>query len=543
MGGREMSLAFTRQQPESRAASAARPPARACPPPGVFADAMAAVSPATRPIDLPLAGKVEAFRAGLCRSSPEFAALDAVYPESHLALRRFGLAEWERGRVAEAVEAFVAALSLVPGNAALWRDLAFAFQATDRPGEALTAIRRALGLAPGEAGSWLMCANLLNQQGDQAGAEAAFGEAIARDAALADAHLALGLLLFGQRRYAEAALRLRATLALVPDHAMAALCLGQSLYVGGEFAAAAEAFARAARLTVLPDPARCNFARAQAFTVLLEGRIDQALADHAALAGPAGEDEDSLLYAAFSMLSAYGHANAAIAVGRYRLARQPDDPVQAYLLDAICGRPLTAAPISYLERHFDAFATTFDEKLVTILHYRVPQQLAALAARHRHRCPEVLDLGCGTGLGAAPLSALAGQLTGIDIAEGMLVEAAKRGLYADLVKAEAVAFLAAAPGRFDLVFAADTLIYMGDLVPVFAAVAGALRPGGLFCFSIETSDGRDFALMPSGRFAHAPVYVLALAAADFVVLDDIAQDLRLEARAPARGRLVVLERR
>ena len=543
MGVRDMSLAFTREQPETRAGATVRTPAPACPPPGVFADAMVAGAPATRPIDLPVAGKVEAYRAGLRRSSPEFTALDAVYPEPHLALRRFGLAEWERGRVAEAVEAFVAALSLAPGDAALWRDLAFAFQATARPGEALTAIRRALGLAPGEAGSWLMCANLLNQEGDQAGAEAAFGEAIARNDALADAHLALGLLLFGQRRYAEAALSLRATLALVPDHAMAALCLGQSLYVGGDFAAAAEAFAQASRLTVLPDPARCNFARAHAFTVLLEGRIDHALADHAAIAGPAGEDGDSLLYAAFSMLSAYGHADAAIAVGRYRLARQPGDPVQAYLLDALCGRPLTATPTSYLERHFDAFAPTFDEKLVTVLHYRVPQQLAALAARHRHRCPEVLDLGCGTGLGAAPLSALAGRLTGVDIAEGMLAEAAKRGLYADLVKAEAVAFMAAAPGRFDLVFAADTLVYMGDLVPVFAAVAGALRPCGLFCFSIETSDGRDFALMPSGRFAHAPASVLALAAADFVVLDDIAQDLRLEARSPARGRLVVLERR
>ena len=538
-----MSLAFTRQQPETRAGSAARPPAPACPPPGVFADAMVAGAPPTRPIDLPLTGKVEAFRAGLRRSSPDFAALDAAYPEPHLALRRFGLLEWERGRVAAAVEAFTAALSLAPGDAPLWRDLAFALQATDRPGEALTAIRRALGLAPGEAGSWLMCANLLEQQEDHAGAEAAFREAIARDAALADAHLALGLLLFGQRRYAEAALSLRATLALVPGHAMAALCLGQSLYVGGAFAAAAEAFALAEALTELPGPARRNFARSRAFTTMLAGRIADALAAHPGLAGPAGEDEDSLLYAAFSMLSAYGHAEAAIAVGRHRLARQPDDPVQAYLLDALCGQPLTATPTSYLERHFDAFAPTFDEKLVTLLHYRVPQQLATLAARHRHRCPEVLDLGCGTGLGAAPLSALAGRLTGIDVAEGMLAEAAKRGLYADLVKAEAVAFLAAAPGRFDLVFAADMLVYLGDLVPVFSAVAGALRPGGLFCFSIETSDGRDFALLPSGRFAHAPAHVLALAAADFVVLDDIAQDLRLEGQVPARGRLLVLERR
>ena len=536
-----MSLAFERQLREARPGPAVPMPAG--PPPGAFADAAAAVMPATRPIDLPRAGQVDGLRARFRQASPLYAALDAADPEPCRALRRFGLHEWEAGRTETAAEAFAAALSLSPGDAALWRDLAFAFQALGRAGEALTAVRRALVLAPDAAGSWLMCANLLDQAGDQAGAEAAFREALARDAALSDAHLALGLLLFGRRRYAEAAQCLAATLALVPGHAMAALCLGQALYLGGDFPGAAEAFALAGRLTALPAPAQRNFARARAFTVMLAGRIDEALAVHAARFGEDGEPASSLLYAAFSVFSAYGHVAAAIAVGRYRLAREPDDPVQAYLLDALCGRPLTAAPIGYLERHFDAFAPTFDEKLVTVLHYRVPQQLAALASRHRRRCPEVLDLGCGTGLGAEPLSALAGRLTGVDVAEGMLAEAAKRGLYADLVKAEAVAFLAGTAARYDLVFAADLLIYMGDLAPLFAAVAGALRPGGLFCLSIETAQGRDFALLPSGRFAHAPAHVMALAARDFATLEDMPQDLRLEGQAPARGRLVVLERR
>lgn len=536
-----MSLAFTTQPTD--APPAARAPTPPCPPPGVFADAMVPASPATRPIDLPQAGRVELLLAHLRRTAPDFAALESRYPEPRLALRRFGLGEWEAGRVAAAVEAFTAALSLSPGDAALWRDLAFAFQALGRAGEALTAIRRALGLAPEEAGSWLMCANLLNQQGDQAGAEAAFRRALARDAGLSDAHLALGLLLFGRRRFAEAAQCLAATLALVPGHAMAALCLGQARYLGGDFPGAAEAFARAGDLTALPETALRNFARARAFATMLSGGIDEALAAHAATCGAAGEDASSLLYAAFSVFSAYGHEAAAIAVGRRRLAIDPGDPVQAYLLDALCGRPLTAAPLGYLERHFDAFAPTFDEKLVTVLLYRVPQQLAALAARHRHRAAEILDLGCGTGLGAAPLSVLGGRLTGVDVADGMLAEAAKRGLYADLVKAEAVGYLAAAPARFDLVFAADLLIYIGDLAPLFAAAAQALRPGGLFCLSIETVEGRDFALLSSGRFAHAPAHVLALAARDFSLLDDIAQDLRLEGQTPARGRLMVLERR
>ena len=216
--------------------------------------------------------------------------------------------------------------------------------------------------------------------------------------------------------------------------------------------------------------------------------------------------------------------------------------MQSYLLDAVSGRAHAAAPISYLEHHFDAFAPTFDEKLVELLQYRVPQQLAALAARHRHLCRDIVDLGCGTGLAAAPLSGFAGRLTGVDIAGGMLAQAAKRGLYAELVKAEALAFLTDGPARFDLVFAADMLVYFGDLGPLFAAAAGALHPGGLFCISVETGAER-IALLPSGRFAHAPDYVLGLAAPDFTVLDDVGQDLRLEGRGPVSGRLMVFERR
>ena len=538
-----MSLAFTRQSPEVRPGAGSPTPAPNCPPPGVFADAIPSAPPATRPIDLPQAGKVALLRAELRRSSPTFAALEAADPEPCRALRRFGLLEWEAGRLAGAVEAFTAALSLSPGDADLWRDLAFAFQAVGHAGAALTAIRRALGLAPDEARSWLMCANLLAQGDDHDGAEAAFRQAILRDPALSDAHFALGLMLFERRRYAEAARHLADALALVPDHAMAALCLGQARYLGGDFAGAAEAFAVCGALMPLPDTARRNLARARAFTALLSGDVDAALAAHAAIAGADGEEADSLLYAAFSMLSAYGHTEAAIAVGRYRLARQPGDPVQAYLLDALCGCPLTAAPVSYLESHFDAFAPTFDEKLVGLLLYRVPQQLAALAARHRHHCADVLDLGCGTGLGAAPLSALAGRLTGVDVADGMLAEAAKRGLYGDLVKAEAVDFLRGAPQRYDLLFAADLLTYFGDLAPLFAAAAAALRPGGLFCLSIETVEGRNYALLPSGRFAHAPAHVVALAARDFATLEDLAQDLRLEGQAPVPGRLLVFERR
>ncbi len=495
-----------------------------------------------RPFEVLNLAEVEALRDRLRREEPDFAAVEPLYRDSSQALRRFGLMAWEAGRLVVAAEAFTAALSLTPLDAPLWRDSAFVLQSLGRPGEALTSIRRALDLAPGEAPSWLMFANLLQQQGHEADAETAFRRAILHDPALADARLGLGLLLFARRDLEEAAHQLSATVTLAPAHGLASLCLGQVLYTLGDYPGSVEAFTRAAGLTPLPDIARRNFLRARAFATILSGRVEEAVAAHARLAGPDGEETASLLAVAFGLFSASGQLDAAIAVGRYRLALAPDDPVQAYLLDALCGAAHDAAPVGYLEQHFDAFAPTFDEKLVDVLQYRVPQQLAALAARHRHVCSEILDLGCGTGLAAAALSCFAGRLVGVDIAGGMLAEAAKRGLYADLVKAEAVAYLEDAPLRFDLVFAADMLVYLGDLAPLFSAAARALRPGGLFCLSIET--GTDpITLLPSGRFAHGPEYARGLAAAEFTLLEDVDQDLRLEGRVAVRGRLMVFERR
>ena len=59
---------------------------------------------------------------------------------------------------------------------------------------------------------------------------------------------------------------------------------------------------------------------------------------------------------------------------------------------------------------------------------------------------------------------------------------------------------------------ADTLVYFGDLRPVAAAAAGALRTGGLLIFTVEKAgsadpEGRGFFLQPHGRYCHTEDYV------------------------------------
>ncbi len=497
------------------------------------------VAPFELPLDIEVAALVENWRF----ASVEFATLLDRYGDDGLALRHFGLIAWEAGHLDRAADALSAGLALSPSDGLLWRDLAFVFQAKGRSVASLACIRRSLDVSPDEARSWLMLGNLLSQQGHQGEAEAAFRQSIEREAFLSEAHFGMALLCFAQHRFEEAVAYLRVTVALEPTQAVAAVCLGQALYATGDFAVSATAFEAAAALAPLNTNAHRKFARARTFATMLDGRVEEALAAYPDFAGSEAEERSALLYAAFSLFSAGGHHAAAIEIGRLRLAADPGDPIQRYLLDALCGTPHDSAPVDYLECYFDQFAPEFDEKLVDVLGYRVPQLLHDQVAKHRNRFDDMLDLGCGTGLAVQHLASFGGGVTGVDLSAGMLDEAAKRGLYRQIIKAEALDYLNEQPSRHDLVFAADVLTYTGDLEPLFDAVARTLTADGIFAANFETAEDQDFVLLSSGRFAHKPASVLKLAERDFIVLADQADVMRQEGTQPVHGRLLVLQRR
>lgn len=476
-------------------------------------------------------------------SLPDFGRIVDQFGHPSPALRKLGLVHWENGRFDTAARTFEAALSLTPEDPALWRDLASVYSASDRDEQALTAIRTSLELDQNSAPSWQALASIADRLDAAETAEEAYRCTIALDPKASAAHLGLGLLLFRKKHYQDALAAVRTSVALDPVNGLAHFALGHLCFIAGDFAACARAFDEAARLTLeLDQPSRQKRVRALTFQTMIEGRVQDALRDYASIAGEDREDLDIIARDAFSVLSASGHLEAAAEIGRMRLAEKPDDPVRRYLLDAVLGRSMNAAPEEYIETYFDLFAPQFDSKLTETLQYNAPRQMAQLVARHRTGFAHMLDLGCGTGLAAADLRPLGENLTGVDLSSGMLAQAQKRGHYTELVKAEASAYLAAAQNRFDLIFAADSLIYLGDLAPLLRAAAGALAPGGLFALSIELAAGDGYILQPSGRFAHSLAHLKATAT-DFTILETVESSIRLEAGRPVPGLYVVMERR
>ncbi|MGO0792507.1 tetratricopeptide repeat protein [Herbaspirillum seropedicae] len=233
------------------------------------------------------------------------------------------------------------------------------------------------------------------------------------------------------------------------------------------------------------------------------------------------------------------------------LREEPDNPIAAHML-AACSQADVPPRASdrYIESHFDRYAETFEANLLQSLGYRGPRLIAeglALIAPPAHQFAAI-DIGCGTGLCGGQVAPYSHHLVGVDLAGKMLEKAAATGHYARLEKAEIGHYLATHPQSCDLVTAADTMIYFGDLAPVMQAVALALRSGGHFVFTVEALTGADVApqghaLHASGRYRHGRDYVRGLLQAHgFTLLHDSDQVLREEVRQPVAGMLFVARR-
>ena len=119
-----------------------------------------------------------------------------------------------------------------------------------------------------------------------------------------------------------------------------------------------------------------------------------------------------------------------------------------------------------------------------------------IRASRRPRTLDVLDAGCGTGLCGPLVAPYARRLVGVDLSSGMLAQGpGAAGLRRAGEGRADGSSCSAARAAFDLIVSADTLVYFGALEQVCRAAAAALRPGGLFVFTLEerSADAEDSA--------------------------------------------------
>jgi predicted TPR repeat methyltransferase len=475
------------------------------------------------------------------------APLDALFLQGippAAALRRFGLTHWSMNNVRAASAILAVAAALAPNDAALWLDLGSTLHASGEAAEARPVFERALALDSGLARAWLGLALVANALTDPEAAERAFAAALQRDAQLSEAAFGLGLLCFEQRRYVEAIAHWRRAIDAGGRHPMIHAGLGQALFFTGDFSGAAREMAvQIASGVGVDQKLTRRYALARFLEAVIVADDIVAFSAYREAAKADAEDDATVAHTAFSMLSAYGHRDAAIRLGRARLPYGDADPIHRYLFDAVVGEKLDRAPRDYLVAYFDRFAETFDRQLVDVLGYDVPEKLARLVAAQGGELPRAVDLGCGTGLAAWQLRPGRSRLVGVDLSPRMLAKAAKRRAYDELVEADMIAFLEQTGETFDLVFVADALIYLGGLDAFFRAAARVMPPGALLAFNVETTDAAPFALLPSGRFAHNLSALRDAANAWFEPRVEQPTVLRSEASAPVEGVLILFERR
>ena len=90
----------------------------------------------------------------------------------------------------------------------------------------------------------------------------------------------------------------------------------------------------------------------------------------------------------------------------------------------------------------------------------------------------------------------------------MIDMAATKSIYDQLHGGKIMDFLDQAKTVYDLFIAADVLVYLGDLFPLFQGVSRCSVKNCVFVLSHELIDGSGYVLLKTGRYAHSKQYVV-----------------------------------
>jgi predicted TPR repeat methyltransferase len=450
----------------------------------------------------------------------EFERANTIYrchlahdPDNARVLQLHGLALQQIGDLDGATRMLSRSVALDPADAPTHCNLGNVFYLLGMFEDALRCFESAIDADPQSAEAYNDQGNVQRELGMAEDAIDSYRRAIAIDGTMAAPHFNLGNAAWDSSNVETAIECYRAAIEIDPRHAAAHNNLGNAYRTLADLTTAVQSYARAA----LCDP---TFAMAH-----------------------------------FNLANTHkdlGHPDAALAAYRAVLALEPENALAQHMVAALAGEPSMAAPDAFVRQVFDSYAGHFDRHLSESLGYCVPKRLRDIlldptSTSGSCGCTgfgHVLDLGCGTGLVAEAFCNVVTHFEGVDLSPRMLAEARRKCLYETLTEGDLVAHLQYSANRdpaYDAVLAADSFIYIGDLAPVFAGVAGCLAPDGVFAFSIEATENEPFELRPTGRFAQSESYIRQLAEAHGFAVKSVAPTIiRLENGQPVHGAIFVL---
>ena len=536
----------------------------------------------------------------LCRSALE------SNPDAAGIVYLLGILEFEKKNYKAAIELFTRATTLDPDDARVFTYLGAAYSMTGDSAQAIEACDRAIVLNPGLAEAHFQLGLVNQAQDRLEEARASYGNALEHDPENPDIHDALGTLFHKSCQFEDAIDSYRKGLALSPESASLHNNLGSALQKRGDLDGANAEYRRALELEPdraefnynlgsnfelqgQLDHAYKNYQRATE----LDPRYIQAQMSLANLCDERGNTQQAVrMYQQIIKMhprDAEAHGNLGrilhdvkkldearvcyenvlridsedteaheglgdvykdlgkidLAIDHFRRASELGSISATHFLAALTHEDTQIAPRQYIEELFDSYSKDFEEHLVESLSYESPGLLYEAFMRVNkgdRRFKSAIDLGCGTGLAGVAFKSIIECLDGVDLSPEMLKQAGKKGIYRNLDAADIVEYLNAGKNKYELFIAADVLIYIGNIFPVFEAVKHSASRGAYFVFTVETTDDGNYVLQPTGRYAHSKDYIRSVArASDFKVLRSNPVPLRKEDERWVNGRLFVLK--
>ena len=460
----------------------------------------------------------------MTHSYPSDSALHPQPAALHDLKARFeeAVALHQSGQLAAAQSAYEAIVATDPTHADAWHFLGVVAIQSDDPLRAVDLIGRAIAIHPRKAMYYMNHGNVLRQIGQLEAALTSFDQAIAIAPDFTDAHVLRGNILHELQQLEAAVASFDRALALRPDDLVVCFNRGNALRALGQLEAAIASFNQA--VAVDPqcaeayvnrgltqrelqqfDAAMDSFDRAIAIrSDFAEAYLNRGLTLQEFSSTPEGlEDAIRMLTKACQMLpdapeqlmslakalaKAQRHAEAQAAAQRALAVDANDSSGARMFLAALGAVPMPdKIPDALLHKLYDAKAAVWDTGANA--HYQGAELVGrALLAQQRAQALDVLDAGCGTGLVGVLVRGMARRLDGVDMSQPMLERAREKGVYDTLVCGDMIALMRQHPQQYDAVVSAATLVHFASLQAIFEAAATALRPHGVFIFTVFPND-------------------------------------------------------